>query len=58
MLAVARNKAFLHHWRQLSIQLLVNRSRHYSREWNEWKHSEERTVFLQRNERMLVRGYT
>lgn len=55
MLAVVRKQASLHYWRQSRITALVARSRQYSREWNEWKRSEERTLFLQRNERMLVR---
>ena len=58
MLAVARKQASLHYWRQSRITLLVARARQSSREWNEWKRSEERTLFLQRNERMLVIHYT
>lgn len=54
MFAAARNKAILHHFCQSKIQASFIKLCHYSREWNEWKNSEERTLFLQRNERRLV----
>ena len=51
-----RGQAFLHHYRRLRItKLSITELRQYSsREWNKWKHSEERRLFLRRNERMWV----
>ena len=59
MLVLAKSKVFLHHCSRYSrgnkLSIIL---RHYSREWDTWKRSNERTLFLQRNERRLVYGYT
>ena len=50
-----RSEAFLHHYRRLRIsKLSITELRQYSKEWNEWKRSDERTLFLLRNERRLA----
>ena len=55
----ARGEALLHYYRKLRvIKLSITELRQYSKEWNEWKRSDERTLFLLRNERRLVDVYT
>ena len=55
----ARSEAFLHYCHRLRIsKLSITALRQYSKEWNEWKHSKERTLLLLRNERRLVDVYT
>ena len=53
-----RSEALLHFYRRLRISSIskvsIIKLRHYSREWNEWKRSDERTLYLLRNERRLV----
>ena len=47
-----RSRAFLHYHCKLRVsKVSITELRQYSKEWNEWKHSEERTLFLLRNER-------
>lgn len=36
-------------------QLLTADVRHYSKEWKKWQQSEERALFLRRNERRSVK---
>ena len=55
LMLATKSEALLHFYHRLRTnKVSVIKLRNYSREWNEWKRSDERTLYLLRNERRLV----